>query len=173
MRFRDLPQYQTWGNWHCDFGWKNIEPLLKDWEDNYGLDMNPDFQRAHVWDQEKQIKYIEHNLKKGKSGKDILFNSYSWNSCSTPIIPFGDMVIVDGKQRVEAVRAFLRDDFKVFGYKYSEFEGPLSNMISFKFHVNDLPTKKDVLEWYLQINEGQVAHTEEELNKVREMLKAG
>ena len=33
----------------------------------YGLDLNPDFQRAHVWDMEKRVKYVEFILKGGKS----------------------------------------------------------------------------------------------------------
>jgi hypothetical protein len=37
--------------------------------------------------------------------------------------------------------------------------------------INDLPTKKQVLEWYLQMNKGNVAHTDEELNKVKMMLE--
>ena len=39
-----------------------------------------------------------------------------------------------------------------------------------EFIINDLPTRELVLKWYLQMNEGNVAHTEEELDKVRQML---
>jgi hypothetical protein len=37
--------------------------------------------------------------------------------------------------------------------------------------VNDLKTREEVLQWYLDLNSGGVVHTEEELNRVREMLE--
>jgi hypothetical protein len=37
--------------------------------------------------------------------------------------------------------------------------------------VNDLKTEAEVLRWYLEINAGGTPHTEEELDKVRKMLK--
>ncbi len=40
----------------------------------------------------------------------------------------------------------------------------------FVFCVNDLQTRAEVLQWYLDLNEGGVVHTSEELNRVRAML---
>jgi hypothetical protein len=36
--------------------------------------------------------------------------------------------------------------------------------------VNDLKTKAEVLQWYLDINSGGVVHTETELEKVKRLL---
>mgnify|MGYP001601054583 CR=1 FL=1 len=80
---------------------------------------------------------------------------------------------MDGKQRLEAVRKFLRDELLVFGAKRSDFTdnmrltGP-----RFSIWINDLKTNKDVLAWYLEMNTGGTPHTEEELNKVKKMLTA-
>lgn len=90
------------------------------------------------------------------------------------------MVIVDGKQRLEAIRKFLRGELKAFGYYIQEFEDYKNKegkiVLSYKyeliFHINDLQTRKEVLQWYLDLNAGGVVHTPEELDKVRKLLEA-
>jgi hypothetical protein len=83
----------------------------------------------------------------------------------------GPFVLVDGKQRLEAVRSFLRDEVPVFGgHKCSQLEGRIPNSAFFYFNVNDLGTNAEVLQWYLDLNTGGVVHTTEELDKVRAML---
>jgi len=135
----------------------------------YGLDLNPDFQRAHVWDMEKRVKYVEFILKGGKSNP-IYFNCVGWRMGGT-----GEMVIVDGKQRLTSLLMFLNNEFPVLkdmdnegiGFYAKEFDR-IPNDI--EVVVNDLPNRKLVLEWYLQMNKGNVAHTKEELDKVEKML---
>ena len=41
---------------------------------------------------------------------------------------------------------------------------------NFTWHINDLEDRKAVLQWYLDLNEGGVIHTAEELNKVKKLL---
>jgi hypothetical protein len=43
---------------------------------------------------------------------------------------------------------------------------------SFRIMVNTLPTRVDVLRWYLDINSGGVAHTPEEIARLRALLEA-
>jgi len=40
-----------------------------------------------------------------------------------------------------------------------------------RININDLPTRKDVLQWYLQMNTGGTVHTEEEINRVKMLLE--
>ena len=55
--------------------------------------------------------------------------------------------------------------------KFSDFSEKLRmTKADFVFKINDLATRKEVLQWYLDLNEGGVMHTEEEINKVRIML---
>ena len=70
-----------------------------------------------------------------------------------------------------AVKKFVHNEVKVYGYYYKEFEGPqrLGNWL--KINVNNLKTRKEVLQWYLEFNSGGVVHTNEELDKVRRLLK--
>ena len=84
----------------------------------------------------------------------------------------GEYVIVDGKQRLNAVILFLTDKIKVFDTYYKDYEDKLkSYKAEFIWHIASLKSKKEVLEWYLDFNSGGTVHTEEELNKVKNMIK--
>lgn len=163
-----IPKFTKTANYAIDVSWSYLEYTLKSWEGYGNLDLDPDFQREHVWDEVKQIRYVEYILKGGKSSRDIFFNQPYWPSVKLS----HRLELVDGKQRLEAVRKFLRNDLPIFGgYKITDFDGrPSISDASFKFHVNDLPQRKMVLQWYLDLNDGGVVHTDEELNKVRQML---
>lgn len=53
----------------------------------------------------------------------------------------------------------------------SEFEGePREITTRITIHVNDLQTEKDVLQWYVEMNEGGTPHTEEEIQRVKDMI---
>ena len=159
------------GNYKVNTFLDNLEDTINRLIKEYNLNLDPDFQRAHVWDLDKQIKYVEFLLKGGKSNP-IYFNCVNWRSFK----PLGEFVIVDGKQRLTSILMFLNNEFPVFkemdsdgiGYYAREFD-MIPNDV--EFIINDLPSRELVLKWYLQMNEGNVAHTEEELDKVRQMLK--
>jgi len=162
-----IPQFTRSPRYSVDVSWKYIEEQLEHYnERDGGLDLNPDFQRGHVWTPEKQIAYVEFCLRGGNSARDIYFNHPGWNSSYE-----GTMELVDGKQRLTAVLGFLHDEIPAFGYKYSEFEGTLRLHQGFKFNINDLQTRAEVLQWYLDMNTGGVVHTDKEINKVKRLLQ--
>jgi hypothetical protein len=154
-----------------------MEEQLKSWDDRsgiegcLGLDLDPDFQRGHVWTEQKQIEFVEYCLKGGAGSRDIYFNHPGWNTHYK-----GLMTLVDGKQRLESVRKFLRNELPIFdGHCLNDFDKPKRMLrISdayLNFHVNNLKTRKELLQWYLEINTGGVVHTDEEINKVRDLLE--
>lgn len=159
------------GNYKVNTFLDHLKDTIERYKENYNLNLDPDFQRAHVWDLDKRVKYVEFLLKGGKSNP-IYFNCVNWQSFKK----LGEFVIVDGKQRLTSILMFLNNEFPVFkemdldgvGYYASEFD-MIPNDV--EFIINDLPNRELVLKWYLQMNEGNVAHTEEELDKVRQMLK--
>jgi len=165
MRFKDIPQFTGWGNYQVDIGIRYLLTALADYEKDYKLDMNPDFQRAHVWTEAQQIKFLEFFFKGGKTGRQILFNCPGFTHGR-----MGCMVLVDGKQRLEAFRRFLTNEISIFGSLYSEFEDKINQMETMRFFVNDLKTRKEVLQWYLDLNAGGTVHTEGEIEKVRKLL---
>lgn len=84
----------------------------------------------------------------------------------------GEYVIVDGKQRLQAVRCFLNNEIPVFGAYFKEYEDKMRMTVaSFRWNIAMLKTRKEVLEWYLAFNAGGSVHTQEELDTVRRLLE--
>jgi len=169
LRFDDIPQYSQ-ANYHVNSSWKYLENALQDYVKNYGLEIMPDFQRSHVWSEEQQRRYVEYRLRNGMSGRDIYFN------CSGFMHKLKkDMVLVDGLQRITAVRKFMANELAIFGGHYLDELGGhfpvLDSRTDFVFHINDLPSRRDVLQWYIDLNEGGTIHTSEEIEKVKKMLE--
>jgi hypothetical protein len=170
-RFRDIPPYTRWGNYACDVGLGYFLQWMKnETESDPGLNVDPDFQRGHVWSVQQQIAYIEHLLREGKSGRDILCNCPGYQGDGKIAGPY---VLVDGKQRVTAALRFLNNEIPAFGYLYNQYTDRLGlNGVGFKWHINNLQTRAEVLQWYLDLNAGGVVHTDEEIKRVRLLLEA-
>lgn len=168
-RFRDIPQFITWGSYAVDVSWTTLEKHLLDLGNGVDMQMDPDFQRAHVWTEDQQIAYVEFILRGGQSGRAILWNCPHWPK----VIHGAPMVLVDGKQRLEAACRFLRDEIPAFDRKHSEYKEAMSYMgTMFRFHINGLKTRREVLQWYLDLNRGGTVHTDDEIDKVRDLLAA-
>lgn len=170
MKFKDIAPFHSYGNYRIDVPLLHLPQQIEQWGKELGLLMEPDFQRGHVWREEQQIAYIEFLLRQGRSGKDFLFNHTKWETYKSR--DDGEFVCVDGLQRATAITRFVNNEIRAFGHLLSEFEDQLlMNRITVKFHVNQLSSRKEVLEWYLQLNSGGVVHSEEELERVRLLLE--
>ena len=167
MKFADIPQLTRDGHYRVNQSWQYLEDTLQRYQEAHGINLEPDFQRSHVWTKEQQTKYVEFSLRGGVGSSDIRFNCVGWMKDFR-----GPFVIVDGKQRLEAVRRFLRNDLPIFGgHLLSDFEDHMWILRpDFIFVINDLSTRADVLQWYLDINAGGVVHTQDELANVRKLL---
>jgi hypothetical protein len=167
MKFQEVPQFTRESSYRVNIGWSYLSVCLGDYVAE-GCDLDPDFQRAHVWTEAQQVAYVEYVLRGGRSGRDIYFNATNWMGSGA----LKNFVLVDGKQRLNAVTMFMNGKIRAFGQLFSEFGGPIRlSGPDFVFHVNTLATRKEVLTWYLEMNTGGTPHTEAEINKVREMLK--
>lgn len=171
-KFADIEKFLgSTCNYRVDIGWDYLEGCIANWSNRAGDDkttfeMNPDFQRGHVWTGRQQIDYVEFCLRGGQSGKDIYWNHPGWSGSY-----IGDMVLVDGLQRVTAVQKFLKNELKVFGHYRNDYSDKLRMTdCRFVFNVNNLQNKSDVLKWYLQMNTGGVVHTDLEIFRVQKML---
>lgn len=173
-RLQDIPKLPQ-ARYAIDMPWRGLEDQMTRWGETWkeggkvygGIDLDPDYQRAHVWSREQQIAYVEYTLMGGEVGQRITWNNPTWNgSWKAPT------ELVDGKQRLEAVRAFLRDEVPAFGHVLSEYEDGLAPFDpTFKFQVCCLKTREEILQLYLNINAGGTPHTREELERVRRLLK--
>lgn len=170
-RMRDIPKFTTDGSWQCDCTLGYLVEFIEEQKEHAGLNMEPDFQRAHVWTEEQQVKWLEYFLRGGKSGLVIYLNCPSWNN-PVPDGAYNDFVCVDGLQRYTAVYRFVNNEIKVFGSFFKEYEDRNRFQRStIKVNINDLKTREEVLKWYLDMNTGGTQHTEEEIGKVRMLLE--
>lgn len=163
--FNKIPQFPHC-NYRIDVAWNYLETQIA-MEEAQGLDLNPDFQRGHVWTKEQQSAYVEYVLRGGQSGKELYFNCANFGHGKEDLY-----VIVDGKQRLQAVRQFMRDEVPAFGYLRSEYSGNMrGHTLRLSWNVAALETRAEILKWYLDFNSGGSIHTQEELCRVRQLLE--
>lgn len=142
-----------------------LNQKIENFIEKYDLDINPDFQRGHVWTELQQQLFVEFILLGGKM-QPLLFNHPDWMNNFK-----GRMVLVDGKQRMTALLKFLNNDLEVFGHLFSDIENINLSIFDVPIVINDLKTRKEVLQWYLELNSGGTPHTEAEIDKVYQLLE--
>jgi hypothetical protein len=144
------------------------------------LELNPDFQRGHVWSQDKQVSYLE-NLFRGVAPRNIRFNCAGWypGEQKPGDLNPGDIVCMDGLQRLTAARDFLAGKITIFGGQTREDLAGTSFDVSrfgagwnLSVEMFQIATRADLLQFYLDINTGGVVHSEEELSRVKGLLEA-
>jgi hypothetical protein len=178
LKFENIRKFTRSASYNVTIDWFYLEQHIENHtkEERYSaLDLEPDFQRAHVWDDRKRAAYVLYILRNGESARDLYFNCAGWMQDWR-----GPYVCVDGKQRLEAVRRFMRNDLAISVPELSKKQllfKDFSDRIRsahcyFNWHVNDLETRAEVLQWYLDMNSGGVLHTNTELGRVRALLEA-
>lgn len=170
MRFREIPKFTYSGGYSIDVSLSRLANHISEYEAE-GLQMNPDFQRGHIWTEQQQIAYVEYLFRGGRSGLDIYLNHPSWQSGGEA--SEGEFVCVDGLQRVTACLRFMQNEIPIFGTYLADFEDTPSDRIKLSFHFNDLKTRSEVLNWYLEMNFAGTPHSQEELSRVQAMLEKG
>jgi len=175
MKFGDIPQFVTEGNYQVNQPLSSLLNRIDDWKEEDGILLDPDFQRGHVWDEKQQIDWIEYFLQGGKSGRTLYLNAPWWGHFDKDRYEYKDFVLVDGLQRLTAFTKFLSNELPIFhGILYCQFEDKLRHCpaeMNLQININSLKTKHDVLTWYIQMNEGGTPHTEDELDKVKIILE--
>lgn len=172
IKFKDIPQFTSDGSYQVDYPLVSLVKFIEEEVEIMGLQLNPEFQRGHVWNTEQQISWIEYHLKGGKSGNIIYLNNPFWKTARNPKeTDYKDYVCVDGLQRITAIQRFVHNEIKVFGSYFSEFEDRIRVLPqTMKVNVNDLKSEKEVLKWYIDMNAGGTPHTKEEIERVKKMI---
>jgi len=175
MQWRDIPKIERWGK-SFTVPWGHLEEQLASYAKESNLDLDPDFQREHVWSKEQQIKYVEYILRDGNLSRHIIFNCPGFFDQTDSVVE-GQMLLIDGKQRLQAARLFIANELPVFGGLYRKdfiWQGDrtdrMPHHVSFTFYVNDLETRAEILQFYLDLNAGGVIHSGEEIDRVRQLL---
>lgn len=167
LNFKDIKKFTSIGNYQVDIPLKHFHKTFTGYIEEDGLQICPDFQRGHVWNEKQQIAYVEFIIKGGTTGRVFYLNHPNWMGNFK-----GDFVLVDGLQRYTALTKFLNNQLPVFGDNFFKDITPsfFVNDVYFKININNLKTRKEVLSWYVEMNSGGVVHTEEEINRVIDLM---
>lgn len=166
MNFNDIPQFPKSG-YQVDVEWHDLLRWIGRHVREEGLILEPDFQRGHVWTEEQRIAYVEYILRGGEGGKELCFNRYGWSGRAGADGPYE---ILDGLQRLTSAMMFMRGELRAFGRLVTEYEGRLRYYAGFKWRIFELPTRADVLRYYLDMNAGGTPHAASEIERVRKLL---
>lgn len=163
--WNDIPQFIPDSDYNVHHRLSNLEETLREYDADYGLNLMPDYQRGHVWTESQQIAYVGFFLQGGRTARIIYFNVPRLHRATGP----AGMELVDGLQRITALRRFLNNEFPVMGMYYKDFSGICPYTV--QFNINSLQSRAEVLRWYLQINQSGTPHTPEELARVNALLE--
>ena len=170
-KFADIPLLTQCTGYMVNVGLDYLPAHYARYVIKYGLEVSPDFQRGNVWTDQQKIRFMEYMLRGGTSGLDIYTNCPTWQHTAGRTYEDDWFVLVDGKQRLDAALGFLNNEFQVFGAYYRQYtDHPRIVVANFRWHVNTLKTRKECLQWYLDLNCGGTVHTDSELDKVRGLL---
>lgn len=167
---------------------------LKDWmaqfegtPSNYSyedvlLELNPEFQRGHVWKLNQQIAFVENLLRGIDINKTIRFNDLTTKRYDdADEILQNKIICIDGLQRLTAIIDFVDGKFKVFDGRLSYDDilnhpdkASMRNIFQhslLQFEFLKITSYKEVLEYYIDLNFGGVAHTPADIQIAKDILK--
>ncbi len=156
-------------------GFHYLEQWLVNESENvpHGVDLNPVFQREHVWTEKQQVRFLENVLRRvcDDSCLTIRFNCPSWReNVSEHCNLLDQMVCLDGLQRLTSIRKFIAGELDVFGIKYKSLpRRVLLRQLTVIIKMYDFQTKSELYDFYTDINEGGTPHTKEQLDRVRNL----
>lgn len=171
-KFADIPKFTSAGFYEVDYQLDRLVKHIENEVEENNLQLNPDFQRGHVWNEEQQISWLEYHLKGGTSGNTIYLNFPFWGTLREPKPhEYADYVCVDGLQRITAAQRFIHNEIPVFGSYYKEFSDKMRvSNVTMHVNVNNLQTRREVIQWYYDMNSGGTPHSTEELERVKQLI---
>ena len=172
----DIPEFPH-SHYNVNIRLSHVEETLDRYNETHQLNLSPDFQRAHVWTEDQQVAYMEYLLMRPQAQQLIIFNHPNWMGNFK-----GEMLLLDGKQRLEAARRWLHNEIPAHGHYRKDFThydpknpcrqpGAVPTDIDFVFCVMKIKTREEIIKWYVNFNAGGTPHTKEELDRVRLLLK--
>jgi hypothetical protein len=157
IKFRDIYKPVSYRNIDIDIEY------LEEWVDHFNVDLDPDYQRGHVWTKEQREAFVGFVLQGGSPPPIYINNLY---------VKQGYKEVIDGKQRIVSLLKWLNGDIPAAlstGLKVWREELDHCKNLSISSREVELD-RKGVLEFYLLLNGGGTVHSEEELQRVRYLL---
>jgi hypothetical protein len=140
-----------------------------------GVEMEPDFQRGHVWTPAQRAAFCESFIR-GQAPALLMFNCPSYHAGlhdHSGDLPRHLMQCIDGLQRFTALTDYAADKVPVFGGKVcSDFEQSPFDVRRQRAQVRvyGLLTRAELLRFYIDLNSGGTVHSSAELARVQALL---
>lgn len=155
-------------HYNLSFSNRQVEDLFSK-AYHFGVDMNPEYQRDYVWDEENKIALIDSMFKGIDIGK-FVFIVKDYDTVNEPLFE-----VLDGKQRMTTILDFFNDGFQYKGFYFSELKPEDQRYLS-RYTVSMAETKeelsnKEKYEYFLSLNISGVPQTEEQIKKVKKLLE--
>lgn len=171
MNVRDI--YQPLYMRTINYGVSRVPAFIE----NYDVDRDLDYQRGHVWTLLQRKRYMGFILQGGK-GLPIIVNAPELVSYGAQ--NYRKAQIVDGKQRLTTILKWVDGEFSallsdgrevhVDHYKADEVAWRKLGAVDLVFGLVDLD-RKQVLDYYLRLNSDGTRHTDEEIERVQQLLR--
>lgn len=137
----------------------------------FDLNLDPDYQRDHVWTDEQAEAFVGHFIEGGAVPMIILNSHEGWIEPDE---------VVDGKQRIQALMRWLTGDIAAeltdgrrlyWNDLDEESKHRMSSITGPRIEIGYVMlSRAEVLRLYLRLNRGGTVHTDSEIDKVRELL---
>lgn len=168
IRITDLVDPAWTASTHgCDFDVKYIERGLTE---NWNVDIDPPYQRGHVWTDEQRSAFLGYWLMGGTIPTLWVWEPPAAKEDAGEARP----ELIDGKQRLTALLKWWHDEIPadVDGRMIFARDTNKVFRVHHMIHVTfvRLASRADVLRFYLRLNGGGTPHTPEELARVRALL---
>jgi hypothetical protein len=107
--------------------WEPDLRTITSWVENGEIDLQPNFQRGDIWPLPKKRKLI-----------DTVLRGWSIPPIHVVVSPSGTLDVLDGQQRLTAIRDFMRGDFGIDG-SIEPADALIQRLAGFRY--GDLPTE--------------------------------
>jgi len=172
---RPLPTPAYTVDWHIGMLEETLAGIERKMLLSQGVfELEPDFQRGHVWSDVQRVAYIEALIRK-TAPAGILFNCPGWTRSDGGGggIAANTFQCIDGLQRLTAVRKFMAGGFKAFDKYYAQdLKGSPFDLARYRMSVAvyEFNSRADLLQFYLDLNSGGTVHAPSELERVRGLM---
>lgn len=136
----------------------------------FGVDMNPEYQRDHVWNESDKVELIDSIMNNVDIGKFVFVQRDHAESKEKGT---GYYEILDGKQRLNAIIEFFEDRFRYKGKVFSELHGyDRAHFVNYSVSVATLTnfSLEKRMETFIRLNTAGRIMDKEHLEKVKQML---
>jgi hypothetical protein len=167
IRIDDLADPAWTASTHgLDYDIGTLEKGLKTWN----IDVDPEYQRDHVWTDEQRSAFLGYWLQGGTIPTLWVWEPPSTKEDTGEARP----ELIDGKQRLTALLKWWHNEIAANVDGRMIFADQTNRRFRAKFAIHvtfvRLASRADVLRFYLRLNGGGTPHSANELQRVRMLL---